>query len=91
MARYLAKHLLKKYGLSETEVQLSYAIGVPEPVSVAVTADRQWNSDLAKELLDEFDLTPRGIISFLGLRNVRFSDVSSYGHFTNQDMPWEKV
>ena len=46
---------------------------------------------MAEELLRNFDLTPRGIIEFLGLRNVKFSSVSSYGHFTNQDMPWEKV
>ena len=91
MARYLSKYLLKKHGLHEAEVQLSYAIGVREPVSVAVTADRNWNSTMAEELLRDFDLTPRGIIEFLGLRNVRFSSVSSYGHFTNQDMPWEKV
>ena len=91
MARYLAKHLLKKHGLGEAEVQLSYAIGIPDPVSVAVTADRRWNSAMAEELLRDFDLTPRGIISFLGLKNVKFSSVSSYGHFTNQDMPWEKV
>ena len=91
MARFLAKHLLKKYSLSEAEVQLSYAIGMREPISVAVTADRRWDPSLAEECLRDFDLTPAGIISFLGLRSVKFSSLSSYGHFTNQDMPWEKV
>lgn len=91
MARFLAKHLLKKYDLSETEVQLSYAIGMRDPISVSVMADREWNSPLAQECLRDFDLTPAGIISFLGLRDVRFSEISSYGHFTNQEMPWEKV
>ena len=91
MARYLSKYLLKKYHLSEAEVQLSYAIGVKEPISVAVTADRQWNSKMAEECLDQFDLTPAGIRSFLRLSEVRFADISAYGHFTNQDMPWERV
>ena len=91
MARFLAKHLLKKYSLNEAEVQLSYAIGMREPISVAVTADRRWDPVLAAECLRDFDLTPAGIISFLGLRSVKFSSLSSYGHFTNQDMPWENV
>lgn len=91
MARYLAKYLLKKYGLKEAEVQLSYAIGMRDPISVAVMADRKWDAGMAEECLRNYDLTPAGIISFLDLRSVRFSTVSSYGHFTNQDMPWEKI
>ena len=91
MARFLAKHLLKKYGLKEAEVQLSYAIGMRDPISVAVMADRKWDASLSEECLRDFDLTPAGIISFLGLRDVRYSSVSAYGHFTNQEMPWEKI
>jgi len=91
MARYLSKHLLKKYGLRETEIQLSYAIGMKDPISVAVLADGHWSENMSQELLREFDLTPAGIRSFLHLSEVHFADVSSYGHFTNQDMPWERV
>ena len=91
MARYLAKLLLKQQGLSEVEVQLAYVIGLPQPASINVRADGAWREDLAAFCRDNFDLSPRGIIEFLGLKNVRFSDVSSYGHFTNQEMPWERV
>ena len=91
MARYMAKYLLKKHGYHTVEIQISYAIGVPEPVSLTVWADGKVDEALETELRQQFDLTPRGISSYLKLDNVRFSDVSSYGHFTNQDMPWEQV
>ena len=91
MARYIAKKLLKEKGFHETEVQIGYAIGIAQPVSVYVRADGNWNETLAEEVKKRFDLTPKGIIRFLKLDEVRFSDVSSYGHFTNQDMPWEKI
>ncbi|MBQ8995575.1 MAG: methionine adenosyltransferase [Oscillospiraceae bacterium] len=91
MARYLAKSLLKKHGFHSVEVQLAYVIGLADPCSAAVWADGEWREDLEQEIRSGYDLTPRGIISFLGLNKVKFSDVSSYGHFTNQDMPWEKV
>ncbi|MDO5137032.1 MAG: methionine adenosyltransferase [Oscillospiraceae bacterium] len=91
MARYMAKSLLKQRGFHTVEVQLAYVIGLADPCSVAVMADGEWRNDIAEELRRTYDLTPRGIISFLHLDEVRFSDVSSYGHFTNQDMPWEKV
>ena len=91
MARYLAKMLLKKHGLKEVEVQLAYIIGLPQPASVNVRADGEWRGDLAHFCRHNFDLSPRGIIEFLDLKNVKFSDVSSYGHFSNQDMPWERV
>ena len=91
MARYMAKSLLKQRGFHTVEVQLAYVIGLADPCSVAVMADGEWRNDIAEELRSTYDLTPRGIISFLHLDEVRFSDVSSYGHFTNQNMPWEKV
>ena len=91
MARYMSKKLLKKYGFHTVEVQLAYVIGLANPCSVAVKADDVWREDLAEEINDTYDLSPRGIISFLHLDEVKFSDVSSYGHFTNQDMPWEKI
>lgn len=91
MARYISKKLLKKYSFHRVEVQLAYVIGIADPCSVAVWADGEWREDLEKEVRASYDLTPRGIISFLGLEKVRFSDVSSYGHFTNQEMPWEKA
>ena len=91
MARYIAKKLLKTYGFHKVEVQLAYVIGLAQPCSVAVWADGEWRSDLEQEVRNAYDLTPKGIISFLKLDSVRFSDVSSFGHFTNQEMPWEQI
>lgn len=92
MARYLAKYLLKKYGLSDCEVQLSYAIGVKEPVSISVNSDfKAANFQFEKEIRENFDLTPQGIIDFLDLKNVKYYDTAKYGHFTNQKFNWEII
>ena len=94
MARYLAKHLLKKYDFSECEVQLAYAIGVAQPVSIHI--DYKSNRDIKlTEMVDyvndNFDLSPQGIIKFLDLKNVKYYDTAKYGHFTNQSFNWERV
>jgi S-adenosylmethionine synthetase len=94
MARYLAKHLLKKFSLAECEVQLAYAIGVAEPVSVNVNAkgNRIPSNEYLSGYVDQrFDLSPQGIINFLDLKNVSYYDTSKYGHFTNQTFNWERV
>lgn len=92
MARYLAKHLLKKHNLKECEVQLSYAIGVKEPISVNVKTDMQVSDFiLADYVSSKFDLTPQGIVKFLDLKNVKYYDTAKYGHFTNQNFNWERI
>lgn len=95
MARYLAKYLLKKYKLKDCEVQLAYAIGVKEPVSIDVVGDREnlpfVLSVLKNDIKNNFDLTPDGIFKFLKLDEVKYYKTSKYGHFTNQTLPWENV
>jgi S-adenosylmethionine synthetase len=94
MARYLAKHLLKKYNFKYCEVQIAYAIGVAKPVSVFVDFDGNgWynQQEIIDYVNDSFDLSPQGIINFLDLKNVKYYDTSRYGHFTNQTLNWERV
>lgn len=95
MARYIAKHLLNKFELEECEVQLSYAIGVKDPLSVNVNATDincvVTNAYLERHVRSRFDLTPGGIIEFLDLRNVCYYDTAKYGHFTNPLFHWEIV
>lgn len=96
MARYIAKYLLLTEDLDECEVQLGYAIGVAEPVSLNVTAkvggklltDTQF---MEKFIRKEFDLTPNGIIKFLNLRTPIYLDTASLGHFTDPSSSWERV
>ncbi len=94
MARYIAKNIVAA-GLADVcEVQLAYAIGVAEPISVLVDTqgtgkiDEQKISDLVRE---HFPLTPRGIIEHLDLRRPIYRDTARHGHFGRSAFSWEKT
>ena len=92
MARKIAKDILRHNYAAKCEVQLAYAIGVEEPVSVSVKTfgtGKVPRPNLVKWIRKNYDLTPNGIISTLGLRDVDYTRVSTLGHFWNQLMPWE--
>ena len=93
-ARYVAKNLVKAGAARRCEVQLAYAIGVAEPVSIRV--DTFGTSTLGFDALDRivrkhFDLTPRGIDEMLDLRRPIYRATSFHGHFGREDQgfPWE--
>jgi S-adenosylmethionine synthetase len=94
MARYIAKNIVASGVADEVEVQLAYAIGVAEPVSIYVETfgtsrvDPQRISALIRE---HFQLTPRGIIESLKLRRPIFKKTAAYGHFgrTEPEFTWE--
>ncbi|MER2147188.1 MAG: methionine adenosyltransferase [Aerococcus urinaeequi] len=95
-ARYIAKNFVAAGLARKVEIQLAYAIGVAEPVSIAI--DTFGTSDLSENELvglvrDNFDLTPNGIIDMLSLRQPIFSKTAAYGHFgrDDQDFAWEKT
>lgn len=94
MARYVAKNIVAA-GLAERcELQLSYAIGVPFPVSVMVdtfgteTVDKE---SINRAVSKVFDLSPSGIISALDLRKPIYQKTASYGHFGREGFSWEKI
>jgi S-adenosylmethionine synthetase len=94
MARHVAKNIVAAGLAKHCEVQLAYAIGVSEPVSVRV--DTQGTSKVSEEKLCDavrkvFPLTPRGIIEYLDLRRPIFAKTSSGGHFgrSEPDFKWE--
>ena len=96
MARYVAKNIVAASLASRCEVQLAYAIGVAEPVSVMIDAfgtaivPEEKISEAVREI---FDLTPEGIISHLGLRKPIYRKTASYGHFgrNEETFSWEKT
>ena len=96
MARYIAKNIVAA-GLAERcMVQLAYAIGVADPVSVYVDTQgtgRMSEAALSKLVRDNFELTPRGIIESLDLRRPIYKATAAYGHFgRNEDgFSWEKT
>ena len=84
MARYIAKNLVAAMLASRCEVQLAYAIGVAEPVSVLVDTFGTGNVDdakISKAVRDIFELKPAGIIRTLGLKRPIYQRTASYGHF----------
>lgn len=94
MARYLAKWIVKNGWSDEVEIQLSYAIGKAEPLSVELYGECfKPANEIRQEILQKFDLTPAGIIKFLDLKNVIYSKTASYGHFgrVSEGFGWEGV
>ena len=83
MARYLAKNIVAADNCEECLVQLSYAIGVAQPLSVFVRTDAgaRYDEKVTKKILNNIDLTPSGIIETLGLKNPIYFPTASYGHF----------
>ena len=96
MARYIAKNIVAAGLAQRCEVQLAYAIGVAEPVSVLVDTFGTGTIE-AKQLEDlvraNFSLTPKGIIETLELRRPIFKQTAAYGHFgrSGADFSWEKT
>ena len=94
-ARYIAKNVVASGVAKECEIQLAYAIGVAQPVSVmADTFGTGIVPDevISKAVKEVFDLRPTAIIRDLDLKRPIYSDIASYGHFgrTDLDLPWER-
>ena len=93
MARKIAKDILRHDYAAKCEVQLAYAIGVEDPVSICVNTfgtGKHPKPQLVRWIRKHYDLTPSGIISSLGLRDVNYNRTATLGHFWNQSMPWER-
>lgn len=95
-ARYIAKNIVAAGLATEIEVQLAYAIGVAQPVSVSVNTfdtGKVKSQELVDAIRDVFDLRPEGIIQMLDLRRPIYKQTAAYGHFgrTDIDLPWEQT
>jgi S-adenosylmethionine synthetase len=94
MARYIAKNLVAAGFAQKLEIQLAYAIGVAEPVSIMAETFRTGKisgEEIVKLIRKNFDLTPAGIIKKLELRKPVFKATASYGHFGRDGFAWEKL
>ena len=93
MARKIARDIVLAGYASKCEVQIAYAIGVAEPVSIFVETFGTEHEDrrfIEQYIRESYDLTPKGIIKRLGLLDVDYNRVSAYGHFGKKDLPWEQ-
>lgn len=92
MMRYLAKNIVASGRAPWATVQISYAIGLAQPMSFYVeTADAQQGRDLTKWIQDNVDLTPQGIIERFNMYRPIYSTTTNYGHFGKSNLPWETV
>ena len=93
MARKIARDIVLAGYANKCEVQIAYAIGVAEPVSVYVETFGTEHEDrrlIEQYVRESYDLTPKGIIKRLGLLDVDYNRVSAYGHFGKKGLPWEE-
>lgn len=95
-ARYVAKNIVAAGLADQCEVQLAYAIGVAEPVSIAIDTfgtGKVSEGQLVEAVRKHFDLRPAGIIKMLDLKQPIYKQTAAYGHFGRTDFlfPWEKL
>lgn len=95
-ARYVAKNIVAADLADKCEVQLAYAIGVAEPVSISIdtfSTGKVSETELVEAVRTHFDLRPAGIIKMLDLKQPIYKQTAAYGHFGRTDvlLPWEKL
>ena len=94
MARFIAKNIVANEYAKKCEIQLSYAIGIAEPISIYIdtfgTATIP-EEEIVDKIKSKFDLTPRGIIEYLDLKKPIYRKTTNYGHFGKEDLSWEKL
>ena len=95
-ARYVAKNIVAAELAEQCEVQLAYAIGVAEPVSISIDTfgtGKVSETELVEAVRENYDLRPAGIIKMLELKQPIYKQTAAYGHFGRTDvlLPWEKL
>ncbi len=93
-ARHIAKNIVAAGLADECLIQLSYAIGIIDPISISVNTygtGKINNNELIGLIEKNFDCTPEGIINRFGLKKPIFRKTAAYGHFGRNEFPWEKL
>ena len=94
MARHIAKNIVANNLSHKCEIQISYAIGIAEPVSLYINTFGTSSipeEDIIKIVKNNFDMTPKGIINYFDLRRPIYRSTTNYGHFGKDYLPWEKI
>ena len=92
--RYIAKNMVAAGFASKMQIQVAYAIGVADPISICVDTfgtSKYSEQKLIEIIRKHFDLTPKGIITMLDLRRPIYRSTTNYGHFGKDYLPWEKL
>lgn len=94
MLRHIAKNIVANKYAKKCEIQVAYAIGMKEPLSVYVNTfgtGIMLDEKIAELIKNKFDLTPAGIIDYLKLKKPIYTKTTNYGHFGKENLPWEKI
>ena len=94
MLRHIAKNIVANGHAKKCEIQVSYAIGMKEPLSICVNTfgtGTKSEEELVELIKNKFDLTPAGIIDYLKLKEPIYTKTTNYGHFGKDNLPWEKI
>lgn len=94
MARHIAKNIVANGYAHKCEIQLSYAIGMEEPLSIYIDTFGTGNisdEEIEEKIKTKFNLTPDGIIKYLKLREPIYEQTTNYGHFGKDNLTWERI
>jgi len=94
MLRHIAKNLVANDYCNKCEIQVAYAIGVKEPLSIYIETfgtSKMKEEELVEIVKKNFDLTPNGIIEYLGLKEPIYTKTTNYGHLGKDNLSWEKI
>ena len=94
MMRFIAKNIVANGYAKKCELQVAYAIGMKEPLSVYINTfntSQKTDAELVELVKEKFDLTPSGIINYLNLKEPIYAKTTNYGHFGKDDLPWEQI
>lgn len=94
MLRHIAKNIVANKYAKKCEIQISYAIGMKEPLSICVNTfgtNKIPEEEIVEKIKNKFDLTPEGIIRYLDLEKPIYSKTTNYGHFGKENLKWEEI
>lgn len=94
MLRFIAKNIVANNYADKCEIQVSYAIGMKNPLSIYVNTfgtGKVSDEKIIDVVKNNFDLTPEGIINYLDLKKPIYSKTTNYGHFGKDELNWEKI
>ena len=94
MLRHIAKNIVANGLAKKCEIQVSYAIGMKEPLSIYVNTfgtGTKTDEEIVEIIKKNFDLTPNRMIEYLDLKQPIYEKTTNYGHFGKKDLPWERI
>ena len=94
MLRHIAKNLVANGYAERCEIQVAYAIGKKDPLSIYINTfgtSKFRDEELINIIKEKFDLTPNGIIEYLNLKEPIYANTTNYGHFGKDGLSWEKI